>query len=154
MQLTPRWQNNFLFLLYCLYFSFTYIWCSYYYFQKRCYTKETIRGIEFLHWLKVLFFFMIGWDDWINKRVNYLSCIEGKGRVDRNLMYYTKCRTICSSNVKSPFAFPLFCQKCSKIYHLFFNFYWKHSISIGNIQIQLETLHLNWNHCISIGNIQ
>ena len=34
---------------------------------------------RFHDWLKSLPFIVIGWVHWILKRVNYLSCIEGKG---------------------------------------------------------------------------
>ena len=62
--------------------------------QKRFYTRET-RGVGCKD--KFLLFFMIGWDDRIKKRVNYLSCIEAKGEVRwyRHLLYNTKCRAIC-----------------------------------------------------------
>ena len=41
--------------------------------QKRFYTKEPLRSICISR------FIVIGWDSWIKKSVNYLSCIEGKG---------------------------------------------------------------------------
>ena len=44
--------------------------------QKILYTRETIRGIGISPYrVKILTFFMIGWDPWIKKGVNYLSGI-------------------------------------------------------------------------------
>ena len=60
----------------------------------------TIRGIRILPLVKIPTFIMIGWGLWIRKRVNYLSGIEGKG-VERHSLYFTKCRAICFSIIKS-----------------------------------------------------
>ena len=46
--------------------------------QKRFHTRGTLRSIRFSYWLKSQPFIVIGWDPWINKKGNYLSCIEGK----------------------------------------------------------------------------
>ena len=50
---------------------------------------------------------MIGWDPWIKKRVNYLSCIEGKGglkdfhRIEQNsALYVDLLKNIFYSNNK------------------------------------------------------
>ena len=40
-----------------------------------------------LHWLNSLNFIIIDWYPWIKKRVNYFSCMEGKGYY-RHLLYF------------------------------------------------------------------
>ena len=47
--------------------------------EKRFYTRGTLTSKGFPNWLKFQPFFMVGWDPWSKKMVNYLSCIEGKG---------------------------------------------------------------------------
>ena len=49
------------------------------FWKKRFYTRETIWGIRVspIARLKFLTFFMIGWDDWIKKRVNYIEVKRG-----------------------------------------------------------------------------
>ena len=36
---------------------------------------------------EILAFFMIGWDDWIKKRVNYLNCIDRRVVGMKDLKY-------------------------------------------------------------------
>ena len=45
--------------------------------EKRFYTRGSLRGIGIYDWLKFLPFIVIGSDPWIIKRVNHLSFIEG-----------------------------------------------------------------------------
>ena len=45
--------------------------------QNWFYTRETMRGIRIAQLVKTPSFLMIGWDNWIKKRGNYLSYIEG-----------------------------------------------------------------------------
>ena len=52
------------------------------YNEKRFYTRGTLREIRVPDWQKSLNFNINGWDPWIKKRVNYLSCIEGKSMKD------------------------------------------------------------------------
>ena len=61
--------------------------------QKRFYTKGTIRAI------RISRFIVIGWDPWSKKRVNYLSCIEGKGAL-KIFDLVTKYRAIFWSIIK------------------------------------------------------
>ena len=48
-------------------------------YVKRFYTRETIRGIRISRLAGISPLLMIGWDYWIKRIGNYLSCIEGKG---------------------------------------------------------------------------
>ena len=49
--------------------------------QKSFYTRETLRSIKNLWLAKIPTLIEIGWDPWIKKSVNHLSCIEGKGDI-------------------------------------------------------------------------
>ena len=63
------------------------------------YTRGTWRSMRINDLLSPLPFIVISWDPWIKKRVNYLSCIEGKG-VWKLLLYCTKCHVNCCSIIK------------------------------------------------------
>ena len=63
--------------------------------EKRFYTRGTLRSIRIRRLAKSKPFIMIGSDPWSKKRVNYLSCREGKrGGKD---IHCTKSRVICWS---------------------------------------------------------
>ena len=47
--------------------------------EKRFYTRGTLTSKGFPNWLKFQPFFMVGWDPWSKKMVNYWSWIEGMG---------------------------------------------------------------------------
>ena len=67
--------------------------------QKRLYTRAKLT-CNFHVWLKYLPFIVIGWDPWTNERVNYLSCIKGKGGFERHSLSFTECQAICWSIIK------------------------------------------------------
>ena len=52
--------------------------CFIYVNKKRFYTRRTLRSFRILRLAKSQTLILIGWYPWSKKRVNYLSCIEGK----------------------------------------------------------------------------
>jgi hypothetical protein len=60
------------------------------------YTRRTLTSIVkgFPNWLKSQPFIVIGWEPWSKKRVNYLSCIEGKGVVTTCSVVYKMPRSV------------------------------------------------------------
>ena len=98
------------------------------YYEKRFYTRETLRGIRISRLAKIPTLIVIYWYHWIKKRINYLSCIEGKRggvwktftvlhKMQRYLLIYYKISFIlCVSNS----IWSKYCMFCDSNYMFIF----------------------------------
>ena len=71
--------------------------------QKRIYTREKLMSIRISRLAKFLTLFVIGWDPWSKKRVDYLCCIEGKW-VLKTFTVVNKMPRYCGSFIKYLFC--------------------------------------------------
>ena len=92
----------------CNIMSLIFIMSQLIFMLKIFYTRETIRGIRIatVHWLKFISFFMIDWDDWIKKKGQLFQLNRSGKEFDIHLRYYSKCRAISFSIVKSLLFIP------------------------------------------------
>ena len=82
---------------------------------KRFYTRGTLRGIRISQLAKIPFIYR-DWLRTLNKRVNYLSCIKGKGSWKTFTVFCIKYRALCFSIIKSPLRIPFIPEKPNRKY--------------------------------------
>ena len=89
-----------LYLLYCKFAGGGTSFVARFFCLHRTNKRYIILEKQFHNLLKFHPFFIISRDHWIKNRIDYLLD-RRKGKFKRHLVYYTKCRAICFSIVKS-----------------------------------------------------